>query len=60
MDTVRGVWVSPSGNYVVFHERAAFGGDRVVSNKENDEENRLVENDSQKKNKDVDSGSITS
>jgi hypothetical protein len=31
MDTVRGVWVSPSGSYVGFHETAAAVGD----NKEN-------------------------
>jgi hypothetical protein len=35
MDTVRGVWVSPSGRYVDFHETA----DAVRDNKENKEEN---------------------
>jgi hypothetical protein len=45
MDTVRGVWVSPSGSYVGYHERSAAVGDK----KEND-----VENDSQKKNKMID------
>jgi hypothetical protein len=35
MDSVRGVWVSPSGSYAGLHERAAAVGD----NKDNDEDN---------------------